>query len=287
MGDLDGTNEQHAKESPKMISLLLPTRKRPAEFKRMVESAYKTSTAHQIEIIARVDEDDIDPVIEEFADKVIVGPRIRKMTQYWNECFDVCSGDIVMQANDDIVFITPGWDVLVEKAFAEVEDKILLVHGCDVFGHGGRFGPHPLVSRRWVQALGYFIPPHYVSDFGDAHLGELADRLGRRRFVPFDIEHHHYSYGMCEMDENTRERLQRHSEDNPDATYYSQAMSAQRTADVAKLAALMFSTPDTTGWTPPGTQSGMGKCPKCGSLATVILTVGRLACNACGIEWTR
>lgn len=273
-----------------MISLLLPSRKRPKEFSRMAKSVTATAT-HPVEIVARFDDDDkesADAAYKEGA-LVIIGPRIREITKCWNECFDACSGDIACQANDDLVMITPGWDQMVEKAFDEVPDKILLVHGNDVFGHGNRFGPHPFVHRKWVEALGYFIPPYFCSDFGDAWPNELADRIGRRRYVPFDIEHHHYSYGLCEADENTLERLARHKEDDPDSIYYSSEKTQERIQDAEKLAKLMSSEPDTTGWVPHA-KSGvlsMGKCKNCESIMTVPAADGKIHCNRCGKLYER
>jgi hypothetical protein len=251
----------------------------------MYASAYNTAKDH-VEVVARFDEDDTESAksAQDIGAKVIVGPRYRAITHMWNECFDACSGDIVMQANDDIVFTTPGWDEMVEKAFEEVPDKILLVHGNDVFGHGDKFGPHALVHRKWVTALGYFIAPYFCSDFGDAWLVELSERVGRRRYVPFDIEHRHFSYGFDEMnDETTKERLQRHREDDPDSIYYSPEKIAERQQDAEKLAKLMDSAVDTHGWTPPKGTPGvmsMGKCPKCGSIMTVPYD-GKIHCNQC------
>lgn len=275
-----------------MISLLLPSRKRPAIFSRMVKSVRDTAT-NPVEIVARFDNDDLSSAESARKDGaiVIVGPRYREITNMWNECFDVCRGDIVQQSNDDIIFQTLGWDVLVEQAFSEVPDKILLVHGRDVLGHQANFGPHAFVHRKWIEALGYFIPPYYVSDFGDAHICELSDRIGRRRYVPFDISHRHFSHGFPEMkDETTMDRLKRHEEDDPDGIYYSQEKMAERARDAQKLAALMDAAVDTHGRTPPKERSGilsMGKCPKCGSVSTVPGAEGKVHCNACAWEWER
>lgn len=272
-----------------MISLLLPSRKRPNELLRMMQSVHNTAN-HDVEIVVRFDDDDEASAAnaQKKGAVVLVGKRLRKMTIYWNECFDACSGDIVCQANDDIVFVSDGWDQMVEDAFAQVPDKIMLAHGSDLFGHGSNFGPHPFVHRRWVECLGYFIPPHYSSDFGDAHCNEIANMLGRRRFLNFNIEHRHFSHGMMELDENTADRLQRHREDDPDTLYYSPAMQAERQRDAEKLAKLMDKNLSTKGWCPPHSNiRSAGMCPHCESLSTVAVGVGKFACNKCGKEFVR
>jgi hypothetical protein len=255
----------------------------------MMDSARKTAI-EEIEIVCYIDEDDdsYGEDIREQIDHIVVGPRIREMTRYWNSCFDVCFGDILCQMNDDCVLTTPGWDVMVEDAFAQVPDKIMLAHGSDVYGHGSNFGPHPFVHRRWVECLGYFIPPHYCSDFGDAHCNEIANMLGRRRFLNFNIEHRHFSHGMMELDENTADRLQRHREDDPETLYYSPAMQAERQRDAEKLAKLMDKNLSTKGWCPPHSNiRSAGMCPHCESLSTVAVGVGKFFCNRCGKDFVR
>jgi glycosyltransferase involved in cell wall biosynthesis len=269
------------------ISLLLPSRKRPEILKRMVKSVRDTSK-NEVEIIVRFDDDDEQSAEAARKDNVgiVMGPRLRAMTIYWNECFVACSGSIVCQANDDIVFTTPGWDVMLEDAFKEVPDKIMLAHGSDVFGHGSNFGPHAFVHRKWVTTLGYFIAPYFSSDFGDAWICELANMIGRRRFLNFNIEHHHFSQGMAELDENTRERLQRHAEDDPETLYYSPEMAAERQRDASKLAAVMQRGVNTTGWVPPHNNiRSAGMCQHCGSLSTVSVGVGKFYCNCCGRDF--
>jgi len=144
-----------------------------------------------------------------------------------------------MQAGDDIVFKTPGWDVIVEQAFAESEDKILLVHGNDLDPNfSSRFGTHSCLHRRWIETLGYFIPPYFSSDNGDRWLMEIADFLDRRKYLPYITEHIHFRTGKAELDSTYRERLERHQRDNPDALYIE--MFPERYADIEKLQRVMI-----------------------------------------------
>lgn len=274
-----------------MISILLPTRKRPKELRRMVESVRDTAS-QEVDICLYIDEDDplSAPVAEELELGYKVGPRIRKITQAWNELLPIARGEIYQQGNDDTVYVTTAWDEMVQTAFDDLPDKIMCLHGSDVYGHGSNFGPHAFVHKTWTDCLGYFIAPYFSSDFGDAWLCELANMIGRRRYLPFNIEHRHFSQGLAEVDENTAERLQRHREDDPDTLYYSPAMQAERQRDAEKLAKLMDKTLSTKGWCPPNTNiRSVGVCPNpaCGSLSTVALAVGHFFCNACGRDFYR
>ena len=142
-----------------------------------------------------------------------------------------------MQGNDDIIFRTNGWDALVEQAFENCPDKILLVHGSDEGQHFTRFGAHGIVHRRWIDTVGYFIPPYFSSDYGDAWINELAEGIRRRKFVPFIAEHMHFMFGKAPMDQTTRERLARHKRDNVDDIW--RRTKSERIVATKKLAALI------------------------------------------------
>ena len=126
----------------------------------------------------------------------------------------------------------------VLRAFELHPDRIALVHGRDGTPHDGGFGTHCVIHARWANALGYFVPPHFSSDYNDTWLNELANQLGRRVYVPEILtEHMHYSVSKAEMDENTRDRLRRHAADSVDALYAS--LAARRAEDLAKLRAVI------------------------------------------------
>lgn len=217
-----------------MISILLPTRNRPQNLKRMVDSIRAMSTI-QPEIVVYIDDDDIlsPPMAKELDIVTIIGPRIIMM-DYWNKCYEKASGDILMMAGDDIVFKTPGWDVIVEDEFAKWPDKIVLVHGDDLDPNfGSRFGTHPLLHRRWIETTGYFIPPYFSSDNGDRWIMAVADFLGRRKYIPFVTEHLHPRTCKAQLDSTYKERLERHKRDKPNELYTN--MFPERLGDIEKL----------------------------------------------------
>jgi glycosyltransferase involved in cell wall biosynthesis len=192
-------------------------------------------STHPVEIIVYVDDDDKPSatMAEQLGIRYIVGPRIL-LTQTWNELFKIAKGDIVMQCNDDVIFHTPGWNRLVEEAFSPCLDRILMVHGNDGGPAPDKAGAHPFVHRRWVEAVGYFVPPYFSSDFGDTWINFLANQLGRRRYLPtVVIEHMHHVFGKAQIDKTTQERLERHEGDWVEGTY--QALTLRRKADVEKL----------------------------------------------------
>lgn len=225
-----------------MISLLCPTRGRRDMLKQMVDSAYATAAnPGALEVICYVDAD--DPTRDAYSammwpDRVrfIVGQR-RVLSNLWNLCAAAAHGDIFQQSNDDIIFQTRGWDTMVESEFAKCPDRILVAHGSDgsegASGKLGLFGVHPFVSRRWYEVLGYVTAPYFSSDYGDTWIHDLADALGRRRFLQFLIEHKHFYWGKGPIDQNTEDRLHRHSADNVGQVY--QDLDVLRQIDIEKL----------------------------------------------------
>lgn len=229
------------------ISILVPTRGRPESVRRLVKSLQ--DTARQMpEVVLYIDHD--DPTSAEYLKHLkqldgnpelikIIEDRRRTLSECWNECAKVASGNILMHAGDDLVFKTDGWDAMVAQAFAEAEDKLLFVHGDD--GHwGDTFGTHGFLHRRWIEAVGYFVPPYFSSDYSDTWLNDVANALGRRVYLPFVTEHMHPLFGKAEWDTTHRERIERHKNDKVDDLY--RELAPKREKDIEKLR-IVISTP--------------------------------------------
>jgi glycosyl transferase/beta-hydroxylase protein BlmF len=226
---------------PAMISLLVPSRGRPQAFQQMVQSALATATHdRRVEVVARLDDDDraINDYYWEMSPQVRfnTGPRML-LSDCWNECYERATGPILMHAGDDIRFTTPGWDQQVREAFAASQDKILLVQGDDLSPNREALATHGFLHRRWVETVGYFLPPLFSCDWNDVWLTEIADALERRVMLPFVTEHQHYSFGKRPADKTDQEREQRGRDDDVVGLY--QRTADKRKQDTLKLKAVM------------------------------------------------
>lgn len=243
--DQEGVSVKRIGENkPELISVLVPSRARPRWFQRMINSAYQTATyPRRVEYVVWHDEDDdtslgyylFDPAYEYV--RHLMGPRML-LSECWNACAAAARGEILMHCGDDLTFDTPGWDEMVRRAFRESEDKILFVHGDDLGPHGQTFGTHGFVHRRWVDAVGYFLPPLFSSDWNDVWLNEVAEMLGRRVLLPFVTEHHHYTFGKSERDITHAEREARGERDGVVDLYKRTAK--ERKMDAQKLRSVMM-----------------------------------------------
>ena len=223
-----------------MISVLLPTRKRPLILQRMIESVWLTSSK-PIEIILYIDNDDTESaaMADQLAVKKIIGPRIT-LSDCWNKCAEIATGDIWQQSNDDVVYRTYGWDIIVENFYSQTSDKIWFTHPYDSGGYYKDFGAHGFVHRRWADVVGFFIAPWFSSDYGDTFLNDCANALNRRKCLPIIVDHLHFWFGRSECDQTYQERIDRHMKDRPDLLY--EKLRPEREAAIEKLRAVMENT---------------------------------------------
>lgn len=217
------------------ISLLLPTRNRPDNIKRFWDSVQETADS-EVEVVVYIDSDDESYNREEMRKagiKVVHGRR-RILSETWNQCYSAATGDILGHMGDDIIFRTKGWDTKVRQAFAQYPDRIVFVYGDDG-GPMSDFGTHGFIHRNWVEAVGYFVPPYFSSDYNDTWLNDVAKLIGRHHRVDILTEHMHPAFNKAEWDKTHQERMERHRRDNVDDLYRSHEMQVRRQADAEKL----------------------------------------------------
>lgn len=221
-----------------LISLLLPSRKRPDNLKRFYRSVCDTAdTPKDIEIVVYIDNDDNSYDDIELEDLVKVrGPRI-VLSEMWNKCYQKSKGEILGHMGDDIIFRTKGWDSLVKKTFKEYPDNIVFVYGDDG-GPLADFGTHGFIHRKWAETVGYFVPPYFSSDYNDTWLNDVAKMIGRHKRIDVLTEHMHPAFNKAEADITHQERLERHRRDGVDTMYGE--MLKEREDDAKKLKAVLY-----------------------------------------------
>lgn len=220
-----------------MISILCPTRKRPKNFVRFVDSLLATaSKSDELELLVYIDDDDEEsiPALQQVAEKIntnaVQGNKLIG-SQMYNELGKMAQGDIIFFGADDVAFRTPEWDSLVKHCFELFEDKIMFVYGEDGF-QKGRIGTHGFIHRYWMELLGYVLPPKLASAYTDEWVTELADRIGRKIYCSnLYIEHLHPAVGKATDDETYKKRI----EIAGNLAEYYKSLEPDRIRDVEKL----------------------------------------------------
>lgn len=165
------------------IALLCPTRGRPEQFKRM-EASFRRTTAdsHGHGLFPCVSKEDL-PVYDGSPysyEQYIVLPDNMPTAHKWNYLAEFAKVSprykFFMLCSDDVVFQTPCWDQALIDHYNSLENKIHVYHLRD--GRTGHGTPHPIVTREYIEAMGYFMPPLFMHWFVDTWTVEIAKAAG-------------------------------------------------------------------------------------------------------------
>jgi hypothetical protein len=155
------------------IALLCPSKGRPELYKRMVDSAASTGKAMRYVWLAVSEED--APKYHQDWNRVIV-PDGMPTVHKWNMLAQHAMRDpevkMFMLAADDIIFQTHTWDRALIESYETLKNKIHCWHLLDSRDPEGT--PHPVVSREWIEAMGYFVPPIFCHFYPDTWTVAIA-----------------------------------------------------------------------------------------------------------------
>lgn len=175
-----------------MIDILCPTRGRPDQFKRMVESAEDTAYGG-VNILAYVDSDDAS----DYPGWVVRGKPLPLGPAY-QHLYERSVSSIVMMAADDIVFRTKSWD----KAIHDIAptDGVFVI-SYDDLGRPKKEDGHPFIGRKFIEAVGYLTYPKLSHSCVDNWAVDIAKGAGRFFYSDVVIEHLHPKYRKGEWDQ--------------------------------------------------------------------------------------
>ena len=197
------------------ISILVPTRKRVNNVKRLLQSIHDTALHSElIEIIFYVDHDDQESIdfIQALSNnsKIKTGIKLHidkrdKPGYIYEQLYKKAAGNIIMTAADDIKFNTKKWDYLVQEEFNFYPDKILLVFGYDGLQPPGSIATHYFQSREAIEKVGYVMPKDFGYNYSDNWMTTMYRAIGRLSYIPIYVEHIHWGAGKAPYDEIYKE----------------------------------------------------------------------------------
>lgn len=159
------------------IALLCPTRRRTKLCERMVNSADKTADSYQTYLA--FDAKERGEYVDIIANKTCL-PDGMPTSHKWNELANLAMGNaannLFMLAADDMMFATPGWDTALLEHYNALTNKIhvyALQDSRDVDGT-----PHIIVTREWIEVMGWFVPPIFLHWHIDSWTVEIAKSAG-------------------------------------------------------------------------------------------------------------
>ena len=174
---------------PPTLSLIVPTRGRPAQLRTFLDSIAATAARPRLlEVVLVVDADDPASLAvrhDRLALKHVVGPPGRTMGELNTAGYEASAGDYLMLLNDDVVARTRGWDAAALRCFRRFPDPFALVHVNDTLIRE-HLCVFPLVSRAFCELAGGICPREYARYRIDDHIEDPFNMLaacGLRRTV--------------------------------------------------------------------------------------------------------
>jgi len=173
-----------------LITCLIPTRGRP-EMLRVSTDSLLRRASHPEALAIYVYRDADDPSAPPNLDprcRVFTGPRNSGLGAAYNALFREAKRDgFYLGLVDDFEMASDGWDDAVRQAMSAYPDGMLLGYLTDRDPcHASGQVCYPVVTRRWIETLGYFISDIFPFWFADTWLDEIALMLGRKVAVAVD-----------------------------------------------------------------------------------------------------
>ena len=189
-------------ETRDTIRIIMPTRGRPAQARKAIDSILGTCSGKvPFEIILCCDDDCPKVEIESPMVRVVTGPR-KSVGRWINHALDLpWEFTWIALAGDDVRYVTHDWDTKV------VAHPQLIVYGPDGFQNEG-IATHPFIRAEIYKALGYLVPPalsHYCADLFLQQLGRELDSIAYDNKLV--IEHLHPAVGKAADDDTYRQAM--------------------------------------------------------------------------------
>lgn len=170
----------------KKFSLIIPTRKRRDFFTKFCDSIKnKTNVIESIELLAVIDNDDLDA--QDYAhqgDFIRVLSRERgnnlSLDYHTWACKQSC-GEYIFILNDDAIMTTDNWDII---AYNELNKKN--VDGI-IYGRTANpserstidFSFFPILGRKGIDILGFAMSPNFPGWQADVHIYHVYKKLDK------------------------------------------------------------------------------------------------------------
>ena len=195
------------------LGILVPSRGRPGNLRRLVDAIAKTATG-EYRIYTRVDND--DPKVDEYLDiegvNITRGPRILYGPSL-NEIWPLADKDgctHLAMFGDDVVPETVGWDKMLIDALG---GRLGVAYGSDGMEnlHVPDLPTHYVTQTAIARSLGWFCLPTLAHLFADNVARELAQGLGNFQYVPDAKVTHFHRWSKKAPDDLTYQEANSHA----------------------------------------------------------------------------
>lgn len=181
------------------IAILCPTRERPDRRKNFHNSVMSLSdNPDQVSVYYYIDND--DPELERYkTQKMFPGAynligEPKSVSISWNTIAEAAisrGAEVLIMGNDDVTYLTKGWDTILINKIRSFPDKIYCAWFKDNINNENHCA-FPVVSVEWVKCLGYFTPGIFKFGYNDTWVFDIAKKINREFYIPeIEISHVH------------------------------------------------------------------------------------------------
>jgi hypothetical protein len=186
-----------------------------------------------LEMIWFIDDDDQESLdlANKLGHKYLSLPRYSvKLSDAINQCYELSKKEIIFGVGDDLVFHSQDWDQYARDCFTR-NDNLVVCGGRD--GLNNDLITHFMIHKRWIDIVGYFVPPGYRDMYVDTFCNSVARMVGRLEWLPIYIEHKHYTNGGP-YDQTAQERMANVNKGDESGQLYLQS-TMSRIQDAHKI----------------------------------------------------
>lgn len=174
------------------IAVLVPTRDRPFEFIKCLQSADNLAT-NPIKVFGYLDEDDVRG-LDIYAD-CIIGPRVGSATAMNMLASEAIlrypEVDTLVMMTDDALMETPGWDDFLLSELDKFPKRLGVVSPHLSRDDGAHRVDMPSISKELFQFLGFYAHPRFMHFFWPGVLDAISEGLCLTKATKEQYSIHH------------------------------------------------------------------------------------------------
>lgn len=200
-------------ENKKYISILVPSRERFEKLEKFISSiVLNTNEITSIEVIIRIDYDDktnYNPLIKKYNFCKFIKGETTTMGKLNRDCVSKSEGKVVFFSNDDVVFRTRNWDVIVKNKIRSLSDDFYLIYPNDL-NKGKKLSTFPILNKKTLVENPFLLPEFYKGSFLDLHIMDIFKQYkkGKNLFYLENVicEHQHFRKDITKFDDTYKRR---------------------------------------------------------------------------------
>ncbi len=173
-----------------MVSVIFPSRGRFNHLVKTLDSIIDNcSDVTKIEILVKLDDDDFETLekINSYKNIDLINVRIsnrkkgyESLNEFYNELYEVSTGEFIFCINDDVIIETQNWDKLIEV----YSGQLVCLHHNPTYPHNDGWY-FPIVSKKILDVIGCVSK----SVFYDSYILKLLENLDVFRNINLSINH--------------------------------------------------------------------------------------------------